>query len=118
MVHEGVVALRMFLRQAHILVHIERDHILEGKLPVFHHTGKFPVSFYRSGSGAKTENKWLVAYGSLLLDSVRNVVSGPEGALSTVFFDDKFHIFYCSVIRTLWIIAASISIFIFTFSSR
>ena len=41
-VRETVVALRMILRQSHILIHIERNHIAETHTP-------FPAGFGRTG---------------------------------------------------------------------
>ena len=47
-VHERVVTLRMTLRKAYILIHIERDDILERKFSGLHHPCQFGIGLDRS----------------------------------------------------------------------
>ena len=90
-VHERVVALRMLLRKSYILIHVERNDILERNFTGFYHSDKFGVSLDRCRTCAKTDYKWLVSNGSLLVDLLGNVMCSPDRALAYIFSDNDFH---------------------------
>ena len=76
--HKGVVALRMLFRQSYILIHIEGYHIAERKLSRLNHSCEFGISLDRGRTCAESEHEWLVCNGSLGLNLLCNVVSGPD----------------------------------------
>ena len=47
LVHEGMVALGVVLGKAYILVHIERDDVLEGNLSGLDHPDEFGIGLDR-----------------------------------------------------------------------
>ena len=90
-VHEGVVALRMAFRQAHILVHVEGNDILEGNFTGLDHADQLGVGFNRGAAGAETDHERLVGASGFLIDFGCDVMGGPERTLGGVLADDNFH---------------------------
>lgn len=91
-VHEAVIALRMLDGQAHVLIHIESDHVLEAELAGLDFADEFGVYLERGGSGRKPQHKGLVADFCLCLDGVGDAVGHPKGGLFLCVSDNYFHI--------------------------
>ena len=90
-VHEAVVALGMLHGQAHVLVHVEGDDVLEGKFTGLDHADELGIGFDGSGTGAQADYERLIGNGSLFLDALGNVMGSPQGAFLGVVSDDDFH---------------------------
>ena len=90
-VHEGVVALGMVHGKAHVLVHVEGNHVLEGDLAGLDHADEFGIGVDRGGAGAEAQHERLVGDFGLLVDLGGDVVRRPEGALLRVVADNDFH---------------------------
>ena len=67
--HERVIAFRMLLRKAYILIHVECNDILERYLTSLIHLDKLLIGSDRSTSGRKSKNERLVSHLCLSLDS-------------------------------------------------
>ena len=84
--HKRVVALGVLLGQVAVLVHIERDHVLERNLTSLVHCDQLLVSTQGSTTGRKTQNEGL---GTLVcIDSLNNVICCPLSNFGSVVFDN------------------------------
>ena len=91
LVHEGVVALGMLLGQAHVLVHVEGDDVLERHFTGLDHAGQFGIGVQRGRAGGETEHEGFGRAGGFLLDLGGDVVRGPDSAFLGVVSDNDFH---------------------------
>ena len=85
--HEGMVALRMALGQADILVHVERDDVLEADSAFLAGHHQFGIHPFRRRTGRQSEHERLfLVPGSI--DALDDVVGRPPGQLFVVGFYD------------------------------
>ncbi len=75
--HKGVVALRMVFRQVYVLVHVERDHVLEGNFSGLVQRNQFPVHSQRGASGRAAQFERLFRRGLRFVNTLGHVVRSP-----------------------------------------
>ena len=78
--------------QAHILVHVEGDHILEGHFPRFVHGDQALVHTQRRRTGGQAQYKGAVLL--VVIDGVSNVLRSPFAHCIVVVLNDQFHMSY------------------------
>ena len=85
----------MLTGQTHVLVHIERNNILEGNQTGLVHLNELAISAQRGRTGGQTQNKGALTL--VVVDGVGNVLCSPGAHLVIIVFDNQFHI-YASII--------------------
>ena len=75
--HKGVVALRMLFRQVYVLIHVERNHVLEGNFSGLVQFNQFPVHSQRGASGRATQFERLFRRRVRFVDTLGHVVRSP-----------------------------------------
>ena len=75
--HEGVVALRMVFRQVYVLIHVERNHVLEGNFSGFVQCNQFPVHSQRGASGRTAQFERLFRRGLRFVNTLGYIVRSP-----------------------------------------
>ena len=89
--HKRVVALRMLLRQIDILVHIERNHILERNFASLVQVDEFSIQSQRRTSGGATQLEWLLRSRISSIDFGGHIICSPFRHTLVVRFDDDSH---------------------------
>ena len=84
--HERMVALRMIFRKVYILVHVERDDVLEGDLTGFVHLDECAVETERRRTGRTSEYKRMFLCWIGSNDAISNVVGCPSGEFVVIGF--------------------------------
>ena len=75
--HEGVVTLRMIFGEVHVLVHIERDDVLEGHFASLVQGNQFPVHAERGTACGAAEFEGLVCRRLGFVDTLGYIVCSP-----------------------------------------
>ncbi len=91
LVHEAVVAFGVLDGQAHILVHVEGDDILERYGSGFYQANKFVVCFNRSGAGAEAQHERLGSARRFGVNLFCDVAGGPNRGLLHCVANYDFH---------------------------
>lgn len=89
--HERVVALRMVLGQTHVLIHVERDDVLERQSACLVQRGQRPVHAEGRGTRRQAQNKRLIQGRREIQDLACDVAGGPLGSFFIVRLDDDSH---------------------------
>ena len=97
-VHEAVVALRMFLGQPHVLVHVEGDHVLEAHLAGFMQLNQALVGVEQGAASGQTQHEGALGSGFERIDAVNDVTGGPETHLAGRLQQDQAHSIYLSTV--------------------
>ena len=75
--HEAMIAFGVLFGEVHVLVHVERDHVLERYLAGLVHGNQFSVHSQRGTAGWATEFKGLVCRWLGIVDTLGYVVGSP-----------------------------------------
>ena len=93
LMHEVPVGLVVLTGQAQVFVHIEGNHVGEGKLPRAVHPGQLPVHPDGAGAGGQTQDEGAILFRSGIMgfDLSGDIVGGPEAHFLIVFLNDHAH---------------------------
>lgn len=91
-VHEGVIAFRVFLRQANVLVHVESHNMLKAYFTCFVHRNQMFVGFQRRTAGGQAEDKRALCGWLECVDALNDMTRGPFADLCGIFQWDKSHL--------------------------
>lgn len=86
--HEAMIALGMFLGQVHILVHVERNHILERHLAGFVQGNQLAVHAQRGTAGWAAELKGLVSRRLCFVNTLGHIICSPFRHFLVVGFNN------------------------------
>ncbi|MNZ93705.1 hypothetical protein D3C78_1127840 [compost metagenome] len=91
-VHEGMIAFRVFLRQANVFIHVESHHMLKAYFTCFVHRNQMFVGFQRSTAGWQAEHKRTLRSRLECVDALDDMAGGPFADLCSIFQWDKSHL--------------------------
>ena len=98
--HEAVIAFGVLFGQAHVLVHIEGDDVLERNLAGLVHFDEVLIEAKRRGAGGATQLERLFWGWICGIDFCGNILGSPAAKVLIVRFDDYSHNFNAFLVST------------------
>ena len=90
--HEAVVALGMVRRKAHVLVHIEGDHVGEGNLFLPMQGDELLIDAQGAGPGGQPQDEGLLRRGGKGPNPAGDVLGGPAADGVVARLNDQSHV--------------------------